>query len=250
MVGGKAATQRLCQWFHFRDKAAPRQLCQMFRIGFSGDQRVQHGTARDAQHIGDYVRQLDVGRFQQLMHTVSGLDPIPDEALTMAREIARVPDCWRRDETSTNQAMRQQIRDPLAVLHVGLPARHRLDVVRIGQDDLEAPFEEIENWVSSTRSWTPSPRACIPPATATRAASATPRSSCRTVVPRPSPVGLGAISSTRPRFFVNIDPATARMNHFHGTPPTARRAGECHSVRVYLACSSSLVGGRATVWGA
>jgi hypothetical protein len=44
------------------------------------------------------------------------------------------------------------------------------------------------------------------------------------------------------RFFVNVDPAAAGMDHFHGTPPIARLAGECHSVRVYLACSSSLVG--------
>jgi hypothetical protein len=32
-------------------KLAPPQLCQMFRIGFPGYQRVQHGAARDARHI-------------------------------------------------------------------------------------------------------------------------------------------------------------------------------------------------------
>src|SRR2546426_12817082 len=44
------------------------------------------------------------------------------------------------------------------------------------------------------------------------------------------------------RFFVNVDPAAAGMDNFHGAPPTARPAGECYSVRVYLACSSSLIG--------
>jgi len=32
-----------------------------------------------------------------------------------------------------------------AVLHIGLPARHGLHVVRIGQDYLEAPFKEVED---------------------------------------------------------------------------------------------------------
>src|SRR5438132_2161626 len=68
--------------------------------GRYGDKRVQHGTARDAQHVCDHVRELDVGRLQQLVHTVGGLDPIPDEALPMSREIAQVADRWRRDEDS------------------------------------------------------------------------------------------------------------------------------------------------------
>ena len=32
-----------------------------------------------------------------------------------------------------------------AVLHIGLPARHGLHVVRIGQDYLKAPFKEVED---------------------------------------------------------------------------------------------------------
>src|SRR5438132_7736251 len=81
---------------------------------------------------------LDIGLLQQLVHAVRGLDPIPDEALPMSREIAHVADRWRRDEAS-DEPMREEVRDPLAVLHVGLPARHGLHVVRIGQDYLDAP---------------------------------------------------------------------------------------------------------------
>ncbi len=117
----------------------------MLRIGFSGYQRVQHGTARDAKHIGDHVRQLDVGRLQQFMHAVGGFDPISDEALAMAREIAQVADRWRRNEACADKPVREKVRDPLAVLHVGLAARHRLDVVRIGQDYFEAALEQVED---------------------------------------------------------------------------------------------------------
>ena len=80
---------------------------------------------------------------QQLVHAVCGLDPIPDEALPVSREIAQVADRWRRNEARADEPMREEVRDPLAVLHVGLPAWHGLDVVRIGQDYLEAPLEKL-----------------------------------------------------------------------------------------------------------
>src|SRR5262249_29955178 len=44
------------------------------------------------------------------------------------------------------------------------------------------------------------------------------------------------------RLFVNVDPAAASVHHVHRTPLSARRAGECYRVRVYLARSSSLIG--------
>ena len=108
----------------------------MLQIGFSGDKRVQHGTARDAQHVCDHVRELDIGRFQQLVHAVGGFDPIPDEALPMSREReSRIGGGGMKLRMSPC-ARRFAIR---AVLHIGLPARHGLHVVRIGQDYLEAP---------------------------------------------------------------------------------------------------------------
>jgi len=80
---------------------------------------------------------------QQLVLAVCGLDPIPDEALPMSREIAQVADRWRRNEARADEPMREEGREPLAVLHVGLSARHGLDVVGIGLDYLEAPLENL-----------------------------------------------------------------------------------------------------------
>ena len=50
----------------------------------------------------------------------------------MSREIAQVTDRWRRDEVRAYEPMHEEVRDPLAVLHIGLPAGYGLDVVRIG----------------------------------------------------------------------------------------------------------------------
>ena len=99
MVRRKPAAQRLRERLHLRREAALRQ---MFRIGFSGNKRVQDGTVQDAKHVCDNVRELDV-RLQQLVRAVCGLDPIPDEALPMSREIAQVADRWRRNEARANE---------------------------------------------------------------------------------------------------------------------------------------------------
>ena len=41
--------------------------------------------------------------------------------------------------------MAQQVGDPGAVLDIGLATWHRLDVLRIDQDDLEAAFQDVED---------------------------------------------------------------------------------------------------------
>ena len=40
--------------------------------------------------------------------------------------------------------MSQQVSDPLGVLYVGLAARYGFDVLRVGQQNLELPLQEIE----------------------------------------------------------------------------------------------------------
>jgi hypothetical protein len=39
--------------------------------------------------------------------------------------------------------MLQQSRDPLAILDIGLPPRHRLDVLGIDEEDLDSPLQDL-----------------------------------------------------------------------------------------------------------
>jgi hypothetical protein len=41
------------------------------------------------------------------------------------------------------QAVAQQVRDPLGIFDIGLATRHGLDVTRIGDDQLEVTFEDV-----------------------------------------------------------------------------------------------------------
>jgi len=57
------------------------------------------------------------------------------QRLAIARELAQVADRRGRDETRLDQAVAQQVRQPLAILHVGLAPGHGLHVLRVDQRD-------------------------------------------------------------------------------------------------------------------
>jgi hypothetical protein len=56
-------------------------------------------------------------------------------------QLAQIADRARRHEPRTDQAVAQQVADPLAVLHVGLAPRHGFDVLGVGHDHLEVVLQ-------------------------------------------------------------------------------------------------------------
>ena len=49
-----------------------------------------------------------------------------------------------RHEAGPQQSVPQQVGQPLAVLHVRLPPRHLLDMLRVNQQQLKAPLQQVE----------------------------------------------------------------------------------------------------------
>ena len=60
----------------------------------------------------------------------------------MAQKITQLADRRRRHEAGLDQAVADQVGDPRRIVHVGLASRHGLDVVRVGDDQGEMPFED------------------------------------------------------------------------------------------------------------
>ncbi len=63
----------------------------------------------------------------------------------MADEIAQLTDGHRRDETRSQQAVLQQLCQPLCITDIGLSAGHILDMRGIDQQRLELGFEDVED---------------------------------------------------------------------------------------------------------
>ena len=124
---------------------APRQLGQRRRVVLAGDQRLDHGPARDAQHVGGDAGQLDVGVLQHLLDAVGHRGPVADQLGPLPRQVAQLADRRRRDEAGREQAVLEQLGDPLGVLDVGLAAGDLLDVLGVDQHHLEAALQQVED---------------------------------------------------------------------------------------------------------
>jgi hypothetical protein len=59
------------------------------------------------------------------------------------RQIPQIANQQRRNIAATQQAMSEQLRYPLAVHHVGLAARHRLDVLSVSKHHMKVLFEHV-----------------------------------------------------------------------------------------------------------
>jgi hypothetical protein len=66
-----------------------------------------------------------------------------DEGRTVAREFTQLTLGTIWDEAGAQQAMAQQVGDPLGVFDVGLAPWDRLDVLRIDDQHLEAAFQQV-----------------------------------------------------------------------------------------------------------
>src|SRR5229473_4951543 len=137
MVFGHATFQRQLQ---FRD-LVPQQsfghLGQLRNVLLPAEHGLQDRSPRSSQCIRRYRCQLNVGILQHLLNSIRNPVDLLYQTHAIPREVAKFTYWLRRHETPAQQSVLQQIRDPLAVFLVRLPARHGFDVLRIHQQHLE-----------------------------------------------------------------------------------------------------------------
>ena len=117
------------------------QIRHRFGRGGSSDQSLEHGASRDAEHVAGDAGQLDVGCLQELQEPVPFARLALDELAPIAEKLAQLPQRRRRHEALGDQAVPNQIGDPLGILHVGLAARHVTDMAGVADDEVEMPFQ-------------------------------------------------------------------------------------------------------------
>ena len=62
---------------------------------------------------------------------------------TIASQFAQLAHTGWRHKTTAQQSMRQQLRDPLGVAHIGLATRHRFQMLRVDHHQLHLPFQYV-----------------------------------------------------------------------------------------------------------
>ncbi len=78
------------------------------------------------------------------MQAIGGGSPLLDQAGAIADELAQFALLTVGHVAGFQQAMTEQVSDPLRVVDVGLAARYGLQMLRVDQQQLEAFLEQVE----------------------------------------------------------------------------------------------------------
>jgi hypothetical protein len=131
VVLGEGTGQGAGQERDFALQSAQREVRQDPGIALAVHECVEHGPGGAAGDVGDDGAELDPGVFQEHVEPVDVAGPVTGGLGAVAGQVPQLADVARGDGTGPDQAVLDQAADPLAVLHVGLAARHGLDVLGV-----------------------------------------------------------------------------------------------------------------------
>jgi hypothetical protein len=96
--------------------------CGIFFCNLPRGQSAQHVPTAGSENVCGHAGQLHVAGLQQLLDAIRLVGSLLDQRLAIARQFAQLADLLGRDKAGAEQSQLQQLRDPLRVLEVGLPA--------------------------------------------------------------------------------------------------------------------------------
>ncbi len=111
------------------------------RIGFPGEQRLQHRPRGHAVEIGGDRGQFDPSVLEEFLQPLDFAGAFPRHRGAGAGQITQLPDRLRGNERPADQAMSAELRQPGCISHVGLAARQVLDMSSVDQQHLH-PLDE------------------------------------------------------------------------------------------------------------
>ncbi len=112
---------------------------QHLGVSLPRQNRVEDRQARDPREVAEDVVELEVHLGEGLLHVLGVRGCQLNQGVPVPEEGPHGTDRLRRAEGPPQETDGMQILEPLAVLDVGLPAGHVLDVARIHQTHRQAP---------------------------------------------------------------------------------------------------------------
>lgn len=87
----------------------------------------------------------DVGDGERILEPHLLVGALADKLLAVAEKLPELADFLHRNVTGRNDVELEEVSDPHGVLVVGLLSLDSLDVFRVGDNDMEMTFQDIEN---------------------------------------------------------------------------------------------------------
>ena len=197
------------------------QVCECLGIALTGDERAQHGPARHAHDVRRDRVQLDARVLESLLDALALLGVGLHEALAVAGQIPQLADHPGRHEAPSQQAVLEQLRDPLGVEDIALATREDLEMMRVDEFLLERPFLEhvpdrlpvrpgcLHRHLGDARGGEPVRHHLQVP-------DKGPEATC--VLMAPTPAGHRSPHARHDLVFADVDPSATFQHHVHGHP--------------------------------
>src|SRR5260370_10208935 len=109
----------------------------------AGDDGLDDGSAGGTQHIGGHRVEFDASVFEDFVNPVMYAVALLDQLDSIACQIAQIASRPGRYEAGPDEAVRQQLGNPLAVAGVRLPSWDGLNLKRIGEDQLKITLQRF-----------------------------------------------------------------------------------------------------------
>jgi hypothetical protein len=122
-----------------------REVGHHRRVPFPGDQGRHHRPGGDPGDVGRDRGDLDRGVLEQLLQPVRVPGPVALQLHPVAGQVPQPADRGLGDERGGDQAVLQELGDPLRVADIGLAARDGLDVRGVEQPRRHALFQAVEH---------------------------------------------------------------------------------------------------------
>ena len=145
MVRPKSPLERLPQCRRLSPEGPARQICERVRSAHIVDESIEHRAAGHAEHVGRHGRELDVRIIQDLVQAVDRPAALLRDGLAIAREVPQLVDRRWWHEAPPQEPVLQQLGDPDAVLHVGLPFGPCAICTGVDEDARERLLQDIED---------------------------------------------------------------------------------------------------------
>src|SRR6266511_2859988 len=241
LVRADAPRQSLFEGGSLAAHPSPGEPGEGGRIGLALDERPEDRQAGHASDVGGDRGELDVGALEHLLDPVDLRRSVPDERGSVAGQLAQLAFGPGRDEARPQEAVAEEIGDPLRVTDVGLAPRHGLQVRGVDDEQLEAGLEDVVDRLPERPGalHRDNGDAGFGQPVGEREQLAGGRS-------ERSDLAGGLRSRTRgqptgdDRALVDIEPGAAGMDDLHGDASRPDGREDAHLVRECLACSSGV----------
>ena len=121
------------------------QLRDLLCAQMAVEQCLEHKPAGDTEDVRQHVPQLDVGILEDLLHAIALAGVLPDQLPAPASQIPQLADRERRDEAWPDHSVTEKVRQPAAVVRIGLVSAPILHIGSVGKDHADVRLEQVED---------------------------------------------------------------------------------------------------------